>query len=297
MVQDWTFHTARVREANRQDFSPADLGGIDLLDFVETQLRDLQWTDLEKQRWTSVGRVDRAGSRALFVTAHAGAYNEPGDVVDVTTGDISFSLGKDHAATSLTRSLIIVPDSGLHAVAFFERSTGRGTSGLDLMKALRQAWKDKHTNITWNTEWLEEAAAWLMAAKLKAVQVRRYAGDHRTADPDAEELGEFVFGARAKRNHFLPHRTLDQILQDPGRAHDLIGHQLTHEEGDRVFVELHHDGKQKTYALDGGKLPKLQMSLPDGQTDRDFRNECLNQAATKIFPGLGLAWNSNWVQN
>lgn len=295
LVQHWSFYTARVREANRQDFTPSDLGGIDLLDFVAAHLRDLTRIDRDKQRWTSVRSVEKAGERAILVTAQAGAYNEPGDVVDVTTGAVSFSLGTDHAATSATRSLIIIPDSGLNAIAFFERSTGRGTSGLDLMNSLRSVWRERQPGITWSVEWLEEADAWLQAAKLKAVQVRRYAGDRRTADSDVEELGEFVFGARAKRNRFLRHRTLEQILEDPRRAHELIGHQLAYETGDRVFVELHHDGKQKTYALDGGKLPKLQMSLQDGLTDDAFLDECINQAATKVFPGLGAVWNSNWA--
>ncbi len=287
LTQSWSFHTARVREPKRQDYAPSALPGADLLDFVRAELDDLRVTNEVKQRWTSVRSVEAVGTRALLVTAGAGAYNEPGDVVNVDDGTVEFSLGQKHAATTLTRSLIVVPDVGLNAVAFYERSTGRGTSGLDLVQALQDAWRGRGAGITWRAEWLEESDAWLQEAKLKAVQIRRYVGGVNTASADSVDLGEFQFGAKAAKNRFLPHRTLEQILQDPKHAHALIGHGLRHEDGDRVFVELTLNGQQKTYALDGGRLPKVQLALNDDLDNHAFVAECAAQARDRVFPGLG----------
>ncbi len=295
LTQSWSFHTARVREANRQDYAPSALSGVDLLGFVRDQLDGLRLTDKDKQRWTSVRSIEGSGTRALLVTAGAGAYNEPGDVVNVEDGTVDFTLNEKHAATTVTRSLIVVPDVGLYAVAFYERSTGRGTSGIDLAKALQDAWRSRGAGITWRSEWLEESDAWLQAAKLKAVQVRRYVGGQNTAGADAVELGEYQFGAKAAKNRYLPQRTLEQILEDPKQAHTLIGHGLKHEDGDRVFVELTLNGQQKTYALDGGRLPKVQLALDDDLDDNAFIAECVAQARDRVFPGLGLTWNPSWV--
>lgn len=296
LTQSWSFHTARVREPKRQDYAPSALSGVDLLDFVRRELEGLRLTNREKQRWTSVRSIEAVGTRALLVTAGAGAYNEPGDVVNVDDGTVDFTLNEKHAATTVTRSLIVVPDVGLNAVAFYERSTGRGTSGLDLARALQDAWRSRGAGITWRSEWLEESDAWLQAAKLKAVQIRRYVGGAQTADADAVELGEYQFGAKAAKNRYLPHRTLEQILDDPKHAHELIGHGLRHEDGDRVFVELTLDGQQKTYALDGGRLPKVQLALKDDLDNMAFVAECAAQARDRVFPGLGVTWTPAWVE-
>jgi hypothetical protein len=227
------------------------------------------------------------------VSAAAGAYNEPGSLVDTDSGEDAFTIDVNHAATAVTRSLFIVPDEGLYAVAFHERSTGRGTSGLDLLEDLKRQWREGRHGITWSHEWLEEAAAWLQAAKLKAVQVRRYSD--RTAADAVEELGEYLFGARATKNHFLPRRSLEQILDNSDAAYSLIGHNLSPADGDRVFVELVHDGRQKTYAIDGGSMPKAQLRLGD-LDDEAFVRLCVDQAATVVFPRLGVTWRPRWAQ-
>ena len=38
LIDDWTYHTARVHKKNRQDYQPSDVLGIDVLDFVEKAL-------------------------------------------------------------------------------------------------------------------------------------------------------------------------------------------------------------------------------------------------------------------
>lgn len=296
LVQDWTFHTAYGRGDNKQDYGPADLGGVDLLDFLEQRLTGREINDEEKQRWTAVEDIKRVGERALLVSASAGAYNEPGSLVDVESGERAFQIGQNHAATSTTRTLYVVPDQGLHAVAFYERSTGRGTSGLDLLREMMSIWRDEGHKITWARQWLEETEAWLKAAQLKAVQVRRYSDEASTGGPTAEDIGEFTFGAKAAKNHYLPHRTLEQILDRPGAAYELIGHGLTEEDGDRVFIDLVSGGRQKTYALDRGTLPKAQLAIDDLDDD-EFVETAIKMASDTVFPRLGIQWRPAWGQS
>lgn len=295
LVQLWSFHTARVHVANRQDFSPFDLGGRDLFEVIHSTLGKLESLDDEdRQRWVTMGETHRAGSRSLLVSASAGKYGESGDVVDRTDGSVAFTLGEDHAATVPTRSLIVVPDAGLYAVAFYERSSGRGASGLDLLKRLHHDWVGQCTGITWKTEWLEESGAWVRAAHMKAVEVRRFAGTTGTAQSGVKPLGEYSWGLKAARGNFLPHRDLEQILDQPKYAHTLLGSAVEPEDGDRVFVELVRDGRQKTYAIEGGNLPRMQMEIDD-LDDKQFVGACAEHAAAVVFPRLSGSWNASWV--
>lgn len=153
IVHHWTFHTARVH--NPIDLPPCDLGGVDLLEYVKRNAPGLQRRDPNRQRWVAVSSVALKGARSVLLTAEAGALDEPGRVVDSKSGSGVFDIQNDHVATAATRTLIVVPDSGLSAFAFYERSTGRGTSGLDVFGVLKSMWLSESRGITWGAEWLE----------------------------------------------------------------------------------------------------------------------------------------------
>lgn len=292
LVEKWSFHTARVRN-NRQDFPPYKLHDIDLYDFICEHAPYLSLRDEQRSRMMTVDHVNTSG-RSLLVTAKAGAYNEPGTLVDTTTGDSAFEIGPEHAPTAPTRTLIIVPDQGLYAIAFYERSTGRGMSGPDVRNCLQRKWREYTPLITWEAEWLIEAEAWLQTANLKAVSIRRYRGRGGTNGPVAEELGEYVFAARASRGKFFRHELLTDVLADPRRAHSLFGQQVQPDDEDRVFVELSRDGRQKTYALERGSLPKAQLQIPDAMSDEEFITECVSQASGETMSDV-ITWNPKWV--
>ncbi len=295
IVQHWTFHTARVHAANRLDYQPADLNGLDLLEFVHDLTKPGTPIDNEpRQRWTRVDTVSARGARSLLVTAASGQYGEKGDVVNRNSGTVDFHLGEEHAPTAPTRSLIVVPDSGMHAVAFYERSSSAGASGIELLSGLwKRGFLDSNTGITWKPDWIDEPEAWLEEARLKAVEVHRYAGEENTAAADSADLGEFIFAARARRNRFLGGGTLDAVLKDAKSAHQLVG--MQYEAGDRVFVEVKVGDRQAKYQVGEGGLPKLQRPIDDGLSDDQFVSECITHAADRVFPGLGMAWNSVWA--
>ena len=268
LIDDWTYHTARVRKKNRQDYQPSDVLGIDVLDFLEKALPvGVSFDKKEKQRWVRVDDVHRMGRRSLLVKATAGAYGESGEVVDRRDSSVAFMLEPDHATTAATRMLVLVPDVGLHAFAFIERSTGRGSAGLDLVGQLKQTWQKKGTGVTWQQTWMQDADPWLESGDLKVIQVKRYRGLSGTTSPDVENLGAFEYAMRAQRGKFFKKQVLEEVLKDARKANELIG--IDHEDGDRLFLEVALDGRVAKFAIGDGKLPRVQAVLNDQLDDNE----------------------------
>lgn len=292
LIQKWSYHTARVREPKRVQYQPINVLGADVLNFVKGQLVSGANFDLEdKKRWVQVDAVDRCGTRSLLVVASAGAYGEEGRVVDRRDSSVQFQMEPDHAPTSSTRMLVVVPDSGNYAFALMERSTGRGSAGLDLVGQLHKTWREQYRDVTWHKEWIDDADAWRESGELKAVEVRRYRGFYDTAHGD--EGGIFEYRARSRRGGVLSRGMLDAILEDSSKAHELIG--IEAEEDDRVFLELRLDGRVAKYALDGGKLPKAQALLPDDLDNEAFTRHCAAEVQNRLCPKLGLIYNPGWI--
>lgn len=293
LIQKWGFHTARVREAKRVHYLPGDVLGVDVLKFIEDHLSSGDSFDKkDKQRWVQVESVQRRGTRALLVTASAGAYGEPGRVVDRRDSTTHFELTPDHAAVAPTRMLVLVPGEGLNAFALMERSTGRGSAGLDVVGQLHSRWREDHGEATWTHEWIEDAQAWLEDAQLKAVEVQRYRGVADTFE--GPKQAKFEYRARAPRGLFWPSSFLRSILDKAATAHELIG--IEAKEEDRVFVDLILEGRSSKYAVDGGKLPRVQVVLPDSLSDDDFVSHCLGEIKQRLYPKLGLSYRPGWIE-
>ena len=293
LIDDWTYHTARVRKNNRQDYQPSNVLGIDMLDFVEKALPvGASFDKKEKQRWVRVDEVRRAGRRSLLVKAAAGAYGESGEVVDRRDSSVAFMLEPDHATTAATRMLVLVPDVGLHAFAFIERSTGRGSAGLDLVGQLKQLWLEKGTGATWQQAWMQDADPWLESGDLKVIQVKRYRGPSGTTSPDVENLGTFEYAMRAQRGKFFKKKVLEEVLKDARKANELIG--IDHEDGDRLFLEVALDGRVAKFAVGEGKLPRVQAVL-DNQLDDEKFIKCCIENARRVCERVGLAYKPEWV--
>lgn len=295
IVQHWTFHTARVRAAKRLDYQPSDLNGLDLLGFIQGLTTTGRPVDNEPgKRWTRIDSVTPRGARGLLVEASSGRYGEAGDLVDRSSGQVAFSYGEDHAPTGPTRTLVVVPDTGMHAIACYERSSSTGVSGVELLRWLwKRTFLDANTGITWSHPWIDEPEAWLEEASLKAVEVHRYAGGTNTVAADSGGPDEFVHAARARRSRFLGRGTLEAVLKDAKAAHQLVG--IDYADGDRVFVEVKVGDRQAKYQIGDGSLPKLQRQLDDGLTDDEFVAECATHLRERVFPELGGGWNSSWV--
>ncbi len=294
IVQHWTFHTAHKHAPNRQDYSPYDLNGMDLLSFIQGVTKPGESIDnVPRKRWTRIDSVASRGGRAIVVTAASGRYGEPGDLVNRTSGTVDFRIGEEHAPTAPTRSLIVVPDSGLHALAFYERSSSAGISGVELFSLLwKRRFLDAHTGITWEPDWIDEPEVWLEEARLKAVEVRRYNGNLNTSSADSDLPDEFIYAARARSGRFFGQGTLESVLKNAGRVHKMVGVQPV--DNDRVLIEVKVGDRQVKYRLDGGALPKLQRELSDGLTEDQFVGECLGQA-DRMFDGLGVKWVPSWI--
>lgn len=293
LIDDWTYHTARVHKKNRQDYQPSGVLGTDVLDFVEKALPvGASFDKKEKQRWVRVDDVRRSGRRSLLVKATAGAYGESGEVVDRRDSSVAFTLEPDHATTAATRMLVLVPDVGLHAFAFIERSTGRGSAGLDLVGQLKQTWLEKGTGATWKQTWIQDADPWLESGDLKVIQVKRYRGSSGTTSPDVENLGAFEYAMRAQRGKFFKKKILEEVLKDASKANELIG--IEHEDGDRLFLEVALGRRVAKFAVEEGKLPRVQAVLDDQLDDNDFIKCCIENAQ-RVCDQVGLTYQPEWV--
>lgn len=293
LIQAWSYHTARVHKDSRLDFPPNNVLGVDVLEFVKSELSMNRSFDKEdRKRWVQVSAIQEVGSRSLLVTAKAGAYGEPGEIVDRRKGSVDFVLREDHAPTADTRMLVIVPDVGLHAFAFVERSTGRGSAGLDLVGQLHSAWRERETGATWRKDWMEDPRAWLESGEFKSVEIKRYRGDSGTLSSDVENLGGFEYRAKSRRGRFFSRKLLVDIVNDSAKAHQIFGIEVEPE--DKVFVEIELEKRVSKYALDNNKLPRAQIVLPDDLGDAGFVRRCLKEARDWVFPGVGLNYNPQW---
>uniref|UniRef100_A0AAU8B0L6 Uncharacterized protein n=1 Tax=Dulem virus 32 TaxID=3145750 RepID=A0AAU8B0L6_9CAUD len=292
LFQDWCYHTARVQKG-RQEYPPSDVQGVDVLDFVAKELTEGRSFDKEEnKRWVRVDKTISAGARSLLITASAGTYGETGEVIDRRNSSPVFKLEEDHAATAPTRMLVLVPDVGLHAFAFIERSTGRGAAGLDLVGQLHAIWREQNPGSTWVKPWIQDSEILFESGGLKGVQVRRYPGNARTVSAEVENLGTFEYAIRAKRGKFLGKKTLASIVKDAAKANELIG--IEYEEGDKVFLDIKLEDRTVKVALEEGKLSKAQLVIENGLDDQEFI-KCCTKEAEWVFDRVGLSYRPEWV--
>lgn len=296
LVDCWEFNRFRKTD---QNLPPFNIDGTDLYDFVAEELDTLKPVkDQAHERWSTLNKWNRVGARAFFLDGETGHYGDPGNVIDVPSGRTTLTLTEDHATTATTRALIVIPDEGMHAFAFYERSGARGASGLEIRKELQRLWRERSNRaFTWKCEWLIEPEAWLESVDFKAVEVRRYAGNSGTANSSIAGPDEYVFGAQAGRSKFLPRKQLKDILEDQAKAYGMLGVSVSPEDGDRVYVEVRdpETNRQKKYEVSGGSLPKIQRSI-GATNDKDFINECVKYAGD-LFPRMGRVWKNNWTDD
>ena len=123
LVQEHSFHTARVREARRVHYEVADIDGTDLLDFFRDHLIPQRHevipatTASGADRHVIVSRVRKRGERALLVDLSGGHSGVSGQVRDAQ-GTSVFDYTPTHASTVDARMLIICPATGQQAWSF-----------------------------------------------------------------------------------------------------------------------------------------------------------------------------------
>ena len=94
--------------------------------------------------------------------------------------------------------------------------------------------------------------------------------------------------ATAPKGRFLPQDLARGILNHTISAHDVL--RMEAQAGDQQVLQLSRDGITKTYVVEKGDLPKLQIAIPTGISDDGFVAECIDRA-TEL---CGVDWDSNW---
>lgn len=171
-VSELTFHQKFKR--NPASFAPADLDGEDLLDIFETWAKSLNTSDThneERQTWVSVAEVVRYASRVLMLDLRVGAYGEPGDLVDISTGNPVGQIEDHQAPTGENRAMLFVPERGERA-HFLSEESSRGSAGGRILSLFKKHFSQYTDQITMVTAPVTEGEAWREAAKLTEVEVR-----------------------------------------------------------------------------------------------------------------------------
>lgn len=171
-VSELTFH--RKFKRNPASFAPADLDGEDLLDIFETWAKSLNTSDThneERQTWVSVAAVVRYAPRVIMLDLRVGAYGEPGDLVDISTGSPVGQIEDHQAPTGENRAMLFVPERGERA-HFLSEESSRGSAGGRILSLFKKHFSQYTDQITMVTAPVTEGEAWREAAMLTEVEVR-----------------------------------------------------------------------------------------------------------------------------
>lgn len=281
LVERHTFHTANVREQNREHFEPSSAGakGMDYLDFLGGALpANRVHHDAKRNWWTRVSGVEQK-PRALFVKAASGPAGQMGQVVDVRTGEPLFDVEPEHVTALQGRALFLVPETGLEALAFYER-IGGNSAGIELRNAIKADWRAAHSGVTMKVGWVQTREEFLEEANLKGFEVRRHDAEVPSHLPDEELVGTLSYKAVAQKSHWFSKDLQQQLLAHPEAAHQYFI--LEPREDDEVALDLKLGEQTRRYVINRGNLPKVSLDLGLRVSDEDFLHACFEKAAAHL---------------
>lgn len=294
-VSELTFHQKFKR--NPASFAPADLDGEDLLDVFETWAQALNTADThneERQTWVSVAEVVRYAPRVVILDLRVGAYGEPGDVVDTSTGDPVGRIEDHQAPTGQNRALLLVPKHGERAY-FLSEESSRGSAGGRILALFKKNFSRYTDQITMETSTVTEGEAWVEAAELTEVEVRVAGRSADIADGLDVRVGRVSHVARPTKRGRFPGRllgelhreeTLQRIVQVPDIPKD-------HE----VFVTMVRDGRTKKFQLGAEGAPAIRELLNDSGDEALATDALVQTCADKVkdlATRTGGEWDSAW---
>lgn len=287
LIETSDFYTARVREENRTYYAVDDVTGIDMLDYLLGTLQPGSVFDHDPKKWAKVVSAVPL-RRGVLVTAISGNTGQDGAVVSPDTGHTEFIIRPEHATALQGRVMIVVPPGGRYIVSCLERLPG-SIPGLSCTNGAKKNWVNQHPGTTWRKDWVQYSEQFLDDANLKEYQIRRRQVDVPSDGPATTDLGVLTWGAKARRNRWFPKDTLRALLRSPDLAYSLF--HLEPADGDQTALMLQGaDGVSKTYVVEQGRLPKLQLALADSLSDEEFVKECLPHLEAMC----DVQWDSNW---
>ncbi len=294
-VSELKFHQKFKR--GPANFAPADLDGEDLLDIFASWAKDLTTSDThneERQTWVSITEVVRYAPRVIILDLRVGAYGEPGDLVDISTG-IPVGQIKDHQApTGENRAILFVPERGERA-HFLSEESSRGSAGSHILRLFKKYFSQYTNQITMVTAPVTEGEVWREAAKLTEVEVRVTGKSKDIADGLTVKVGRVSHIARPERRGFFPGKLLAK-LHDANVAAEVVAVDELTEDHD-VFVTMVKDGRTKKFHLGSEGAPAIREVLNDANEEALDVDELVKTCTEKVRDLLvrtGGEWDAAW---
>lgn len=294
-VSELTFHQKFKR--NPESYAPADLEGEDLLDVFDTWVHgiDVSQTHNEKrQTWVSVKSVVRYAPRVVLLDLLVGAYGEPGEVVDTSTGKPVGQIEDHEAPTGQNRALLFVPERGERAY-FLSEESSRGSAGGRILRLFKSHFSQLTDRITMETSTVSEGEAWREAAELTEVEVRVTGKSSDVADGLTVKVGRISYIARPERKQRFPGSLLDALRRTDVAAEVVSVNELP--EDHDVFVTMTRDGRSKKFQLGTEVTPAIRELLND--SDRDPLTtatlvETCTEKVRELSERTGGEWHTAW---
>ena len=294
-VSELTFHERLKR--NPASFAPAALNGEDLLDVFESWAQALSTEDThnqERQTWVSVAEVVRYATRVVLLDLRVGAYGEPGEIVDTSTGNPITRIEDHQAPTGQNRALLLVPKHGERAYFLAEESS-RGSAGGRILALFKKHFSRYTDRITMVTKTVTEGEAWAEAAELSEVEVRVLGRSADIADGLDVRVGKVSYVARPTRRGRFPGRLLGELHREEALQRIV---QVPHiPEDHEVFVTMVRDGRTKKFQLGSEGAPAIRELLNDSGEEALTTEALVQTCADKVKDlarRTGGDWDSAW---
>lgn len=271
LIQEHSFHTARVAKENREEYSIDNIEGVDFFDFCKQRL----WPGrIEKinNRLIKVIDFSTQNSRRALVKLSSGLEGLTGEVIETASGKSVHQIMPGQTSTQDARMLIDCTTPGNKAWFFLERHSGN-TPGLATFNLLKKDWVGLYPKATWTNDWVQFGNEFLKAAELKGIEVRRESPI--SFNSDKEVVGILSYAAKPRRGKVFPFKTLKGILDHSVQAQTILNIPVM--EGDQQILEIKQGTVTKKYRVERGDLPKLQIDLGRGASDEKFVDTCLEQ--------------------
>lgn len=294
-VTELTFHQKFKR--NPASFAPADLNGEDLLQLFEKWARELSPTDTHNEKhqtWVSIASIVNYAPRVIILNLQVGAYGEPGEIVDTSTGKSVGQIDGHQAPTGENRTMLFVPEHGEHAY-FLSEESSRGSAGRRILQLFKTHFSNYTNQITMEALPVTEGEVWRDAAKLKEVEVRVKGKSSDIADGLTVTTGKVSYIARPEKRAVFSTKLLKE-LRRPSVAAKVVSVDELPEKHD-VFVTMERDGRTKKFQLGSGGTPAIREVLNDSNEDSLDTHELIDRCTERVIDlasRTGGEWDKAW---
>ncbi|MDO4613963.1 MAG: hypothetical protein Q4B10_07905 [Actinomycetaceae bacterium] len=296
-VYELSFHEKRKR--NPASFVPANLDGEDLLDVFERWVSGLtpeHTHNEDRQTWVSVADVSRYAPRVLLLDLRVGAYGEPGELVNVETGERVGIIEDNQAPTGSNRALLFVPKTGERAY-FLSEESSRGQAGGRIRELFRSHFS-KHTDkVTMVMSAVTEGEVWAEAAQLTEVEVRVEGKSVDVADGPNVKVGKISYVARPERRRRFPGNLLKNLKNETVLKRIIAVDDLPDDR--TIWVTMERNGRTKKFELGTEGAPAIRELLNASSEPTLETDELVSRCAERVT-GLcerrGAAWDATWSQ-